>query len=506
MLRNLRIAACLGPNSNWLTFSLLVVAAGLMLLAASMLLSCGTKPDPVATASTSQTANSPDSSPSPPTATHHAAIPSAILTAPETTAPTLTSTSTAGPADTPAWTSTAVPPSPTASPTPAVSPTPAATPTPVPIVAVPEDVVNILAIGVDSARNLKSQNTDTIMVVSINKATRQVSMLSIPRDLWVHIPTYGWNRINQAHKWGHTIDYPGNGPGLLMRTLEVNLGIPLHHWVRLDFQGFTRVVDELGGVEMTVACPVNLRYRAPEPGDPNQEERILEAGVHHMDGDTALRYVRTRRDGTDFDRARRQQQFLRVLWAQSKSPEIIPRIPELWSALADAFRTDLTLSDVLSMVPVALEVKPQRVRSLHIGFRETTNWVTDAGSKVLLPDQDKIQQLVASLYTPSSAVADQAADEAARIQVRNGTYRHQLAKIGADQLRWRGLTVVDTGLADHPNYKQTRLIVFQDKPKAQALLTQYLGLKPEDIVQQPDANQPADLLLILGEDYDPCGR
>jgi len=374
------------------------------------------------------------------------------------------------------------------------------------MVAVPEDVVNILLVGVDSARNLKSQNTDTIMVVSVNKATRQVSMLSIPRDLWVHIPTYGWDRINQAHKWGHRIDYPGKGPGLLMRTLEVNLGIPLHYWARMDFQGFTRVVDELGGVEMTVACPVNLRYVAPDPNDANQEERILEAGVHHMDGDTALRYVRTRRDGTDFDRASRQQQFLRVLWDQTKSPDIIPKIPELWSALTDAFQTDLNLANVLSMIPVALEIKPQHVRSRHIGFRETTNWVTDEGAKVLLPDRDKIQQIVAGLYAPSSAAADQAANEAARIQVRNGTYRHQLAKIGADQLRWQGLHVIDTGLADRPNYKQTRLIVFQDKPKAQSLLIQYLGLKPENIIRQPDASQPADLLLILGEDYDPCGR
>ncbi len=401
---------------------------------------------------------------------------------------------------------TPLPLSPTASLTPTASPTPALTPTPVAIVAAPEDVVNILLIGVDSARNLKSQNTDTLIVVSVNKATKQVSMLSIPRDLWVYIPTRGWDRINQAHKWGHTIDYPGNGPALLMRTVEANLGIPLNHWARVDFQGFTRVVDELGGVELAVACPVNLRYRAPDPNDPNQEERMLEAGVYHMDGDTALRYVRTRRDGTDFDRARRQQQFLRVLWAQTKSPEIIPKIPQLWSALADAFQTDLNLSDVLSLVPVALEIKPQRVRSRHIGFRETTNWVTDAGSKVLLPDQDKIQQLVASLYAPSSSTADQAADEAARIQVRNGTHRYQLAKIGADQLRWQGLNVIDTGLADHPNYQQTRLIVFQEKPSAQALLTQYLGLKPEDIIYQADPGQPADLLLILGEDYDPCGQ
>jgi hypothetical protein len=194
------------------------------------------------------------------------------------------------------------------------------------------------------------------------------------------------------------------------------------------------------------------------------------------------------------------------MWAQTKNPDIIPRIPALWSALADSFYTDLSLGDVLSLVPVALEIQPQRVRSRTIGFRETTNWVTEEGAKVLLPDYAKIQQLITSLQAPPSSTTDQVTGEAARIQVRNGTYRHQLAKIGAEELRWQGLNIVDTGLADRPDYKQTRIIVYNEKPTVLALLTDLLGVKPENIVRQLDPNQPADLVVILGEDYDPCRR
>jgi LCP family protein required for cell wall assembly len=363
-------------------------------------------------------------------------------------------------------------------------------------------VVHILLMGLDSTRNLRGQNTDVIIVAIVNKDTKHVSLLSIPRDLWVYIPNHGWSRINVAHKYGYRTDYPGGGPGLLGDTILMNLGIPIDHWVRVDIQGFARVVDALGGVEMTVACPVNLRYMAPTTE--GEEENILEPGVYHMDGTTALRYVRTRRDGTDFDRARRQHQFLKAMWDQAKGADIIPKIPQLWSALQDSYQTGLTLGDVLSLAPLALELRPERVRSRYIGPNQTKDWRIHDGNRVLLPRYDRIQELVARLYIPPSAATDELANEKAGIQVRNGTYRHQLAKIGADQLRWYGLTIVDTGLADSPEYKQTKIIVFADKPKALELLVEVLDVKPENVIHQPDPNQPADILVILGEDYDPC--
>lgn len=362
--------------------------------------------------------------------------------------------------------------------------------------------MHILGIGLDSARDLGGVNTDVIIVAAINKATKQVSLLSIPRDLWVYIPNYGWSRINVAHKIGHRTGYPGGGPGLLKDTILMNFGIPIDHWVRVDLRGFARAVDELGGVDMTVACPVNLSYHPGESED--GEERLLEPGVYHMDGTTALRYVRTRRGGSDFDRARRQHQFLKALWHQTKSPDLLLKIPGLWSALKDSFQTDLDLGEILSLAPMALDLEPQRIRSRYINQNHTVDWTNAEGWRVLLPLYDKIQGVVASLYAPPSAGDEEVAGEGARIQVQNGTYRPQLAMIAADQFRWYGLDVVDAGLADNPDYKQTQIVVFNEKPKALGLLTKLLGVKEENIIPQPDPNQPADIQVILGEDYDPC--
>jgi LCP family protein required for cell wall assembly len=361
--------------------------------------------------------------------------------------------------------------------------------------------------GLDSTHNLRGQNTDVIIVGVVNKDTKQVSLLSIPRDLWVYIPTYGWNRINTAHKFGYRTEYPGGGPGLLAETLRINFGIPIDHWVRIDYQGFARVVDALGGVDMVVACPVNLRYMAPT--SEGEEEMILEPGVYHMDGETALRYVRTRRDGTDYDRARRQHQFLKAVWDQFRGPDLLGKLPGLLSALSNSYQTDLNLGDILALAPVALELSPQRIRSRYIGPNHVLNWVNSDAWKVLLPRVDRIQQLVASLYAPPTARDDQVAGEGARIQVQNGTYRQQLAQIAADHLHWYGLNIVETGLADRPDYKQTQIIVYNDKPLALEVLVQLLEVGPEKINYQLDPNRPADavpadLVVILGEDYDPC--
>jgi hypothetical protein len=111
---------------------------------------------------------------------------------------------------------------------------------------------------------------------------------------------------------------------------------------------------------------------------------------------------------------------------------------------------------------------------------------------------------VDELYAPPSGGDDETAKEGARIEVLNGTYRQQLAKLGADQLRWYGLKVIETGLADNPDYGKTQLLVFNDKPKAVELLTEVLNVRPQNVIYQPDPGQAADIRVILGDDYDPC--
>jgi LCP family protein required for cell wall assembly len=372
----------------------------------------------------------------------------------------------------------------------------------VPTTSLTQDLLHILLIGGDRDYAL-DMNTDTLIVAVVNRQTRQVSLLSIPRDLWVYIPTHGWNRINTAHRIGARSHYAeGGGPGLLMRTIEENLGIPIDHWIRVGYEGFARAVDELGGVDMIVPCRVNLRYKPPT--SETEQEMILEPGLHHFDGATALRYVRTRRDDSDFERAHRQQQFLKVVWHQFKSPDIILKIPALWSAMKGAFATDLKLGDVLALAPLALDLKPQNIRSRYIGRDQVTNWTTPEGWSVLVADPDKVQQVVASLYAPPAAAGDQAAGESVRIQVQNGTHHPQLAAIAADQLRWYGLSVEDGGPADRADYQKTQILVFNDRPRALDLLTRLLKVKPANVVRQLDPGQPVDIRIILGDDYNPC--
>ncbi|HSJ58738.1 MAG TPA: LCP family protein, partial [Anaerolineae bacterium] len=366
---------------------------------------------------------------------------------------------------------------------PTLTPTPAYPPTPVPTVpaAASKDVVHFLLIGLDHGKNVKVELTDVMIVAVVNKKTAQVSMLSIPRDLWVYIPTYGHTRINMAHKLGYLNDYPGGGPALLAETIRINLGIPIDHWARIDFQGFAAAVDALGGVDLIVACPVELQYQPTTPG----ESQVLYPGEYHLDGATALRYVRTRRDGTDFDRARRQQQFLKAVWDQTRAPGLVSRIPGLWSALKGTFETDLNLGDVLSLAPLALEVKPQNVRSRYIAYGQTIDWTTHKGWRVLLPRQDEIQKVVGSLYAaPAAAAAPE--EPGLRIAIENGTWRDGMALVAADRLRWEGFDVSQTSFAAERGQAYTQIIVYRDRPAAVKKLAGLLRARSENVIYQPD--------------------
>jgi hypothetical protein len=251
-----------------------------------------------------------------------------------------------------------------------------------------------------------------------------------------------------------------------------------------------------------IPCRVNLRYTPPT--SQTEEEMILDPGAYHLDGTTALRYVRTRRGDSDFERESRQQQFLKGVWHQFRKASIIPKIPGLWSAMKGALATNLSLGDVLALAPVVLDLQPQHIRSRYIGRGQVESWTTPEGAEVLLPIPDKIQQVVAGLYAPSSGNEDQPASEAAHIQIQNGTGRSQLATIAADQLGWYGLDAVATGAADRTDYQNTQIVVLNDKPETVKVLVQAFKVKPQNVINGSEPDPAADIRVILGNDYDPC--
>jgi LCP family protein required for cell wall assembly len=366
----------------------------------------------------------------------------------------------------------------------------ASQPTPLSAAAtsVAERYINIILMGADKRAGETTWRTDTLIVVSVDTERSIVRLLSIPRDLWVDIPGHGYDRINTADEWGELAE-TGSGPDVVKQTVSKTLGIPIQYFFRLDFAGFTKIIDAAGGVDVDVECPL-----------PDIE---VTPGVQHMDGETALLYARSRITTNDFDRARRQRKVLMALWGKAKSMDILPRLPGLWLAMRGAFETDMPLSQVVALAPLALQLSPNRLFSQSIGPWQVENWVTPGGAMVLLPRQDEIQKLLDSFYGPIDLeLLDKTSRT--RVQILNGSPNGQCTPLAASALTWAGLQVVGTGPADSPSYPQSQVIVYNAEESVAQVVAQQLDLLPEALQYQPDASSDVDIRVILGADYDPC--
>jgi LCP family protein required for cell wall assembly len=379
-----------------------------------------------------------------------------------------------------------------------------ATPTSVPTatpqsafqVNIPNRYLNIVLLGSDKRPSSGAWRTDSMIVVSVDSELNTVRLLSIPRDLWVYIPGHGYNRINTADLWGE-LAQKGTGPERVKQTIHYNLGIPIHYYVRVDFQGFMKIIDTAGGIDVDVDCPLS--------------DIDLAAGIQHMNGAQALRYARSRYSTNDFDRGRRQRKVLMALWEQGLSLDMIPKLPTMWRTMADSFQTDLPLDRVIDLAYVGVQLKPQRILSTSIGASQVEGWTTPAGAAVLLPRKDRIRTLLEDFYAvkdPSSLDAT----EKVHVRILNGSTRRQAEQLAAAAANWEGFKVANTGSADRQDYAQTQILVYRGEVAAGQELAKLLGVAAttvQDLTtapQQPDPANPVDIQVILGRDYNPCQR
>ncbi len=374
------------------------------------------------------------------------------------------------------------------------------------------DLVNIMLLGVDS--ELTGDNvdrTDTMIVVSINRTTNTVSMLSFPRDLFVYIPGWTMQRLNLAFTHGEQVGWTGGGFGLLRQTIFYNFGINIHYYVEVKLSGFKQIIDTLGGVNLTVDCAIQDReLMGAEPptqakGPDDKGYYVLPIGAYTLNGDGALWYARSRHSSSDFDRGRRQQQLLRAILRAARSNGQITQLPQLWSQLTQVVQTDLTFEDMVGLLPYALNVDPDRIE--HFVFNRlyhTTPWTPPDGSNVQLPVPETVQQLMEDFYTPPSE--SQVAVEGARIEVRNGTTNADWDRVAADRLAWSGFNAVAEGTADNTQYTDTILIDHSGQTKGSKVqdIVKILKIKPENIRVEPDPNRSADYEIILGSNYNSC--
>ncbi|MFQ6099985.1 MAG: LCP family protein [Anaerolineae bacterium] len=446
-----------------------------------------------------------------------------LATAPPTVRPSQTPTPTVTPTHAPTPTH-----SPTSTPTPTCTPTPSPTPhppaalpappviltgtnatppplpipSPVPLVEQSSDVINILLLGSDQSSTEHVGRTDTIIVVSVNPELPSVALLSIPRDFYAWIPGHGFDKINTAYSHGVRNSYPGGGPSLIKAAIEYNLGIRIHYYVQVGFDGFIKIVDALGGVDVAVECSLSDTF--PDPDSPTGQTDVdWLPGIHHLDGKHALWYARSRWSTHDFDRNRRQQQVLRGLYRQILTLDIIPKISQVWEALNETVSTDLGLDELLYLASISSQLDMVNVKSCFVGRSVLQTWTAPNGAYVLVPYYEALGSLVEeALAPPASARAQQ---PAFRVEVWNATSYEGLGHVAAERLRWEGFEVMSVGPADGP-YPRTQIVEFTTTSKGSAIsrLMRLYGRHWSDVISQPTEDRTVDFRVILGSDYDPC--
>lgn len=360
--------------------------------------------------------------------------------------------------------------------------------------------VNILMIGVDDAASL----SDSIIVASIDPVAKDVAMLSVPRDMLVDIPGFGRAKINAAHAYGEQYDYEGGGPQLLQETLEETLDIPIHYYGRVDFEGFKQAVDIVGGVEVDVEETL-VDNMFPDENTGGYAPFRLEAGTHMLDGDTALRFARSRYSTSDFDRSRRQQSILLGLQDRALSKDTLSsptKVAGLLRSLSQNADTNLSIEEIMRLVEIAEEVDPDAVVQSQLDASED-NFLAFSnyhGQSVLVPtagDFSQIQEYVRGLLVDSYIK-----DEAARISVLNGTNREGLAGEVGELLRSFGYKVDKIDNASEQNYTQTVIFDYTgDNPYTIRYLEQRFGVSAQRR-EAPNSDEDLEIEIVIGGDYD----
>lgn len=367
------------------------------------------------------------------------------------------------------------------------------------------DVVTFLLIGSDK-RPGSSFRTDTMVIAILRPRDRQISLISIPRDLWVYIPDWEMQRINTAYQHGDLSGYPGGGPQLLKDTIEYNLGLHIDHTAMVEFDGFRQIVDTLGGIDVPIACPYT-DWRLIDPSyDPNNENNwylyTTPTGVVHMDGDLALWYARSRSKSNDFDRGRRQQEVLRSIFDRTLTSDTLTKIPQLYNDFNSLFVTDLVLGDILKLASLAPQFTNANIRSYYIRPPVVSSWITPGGAYVLLPDQAALQGLVTQALTASPQVT---VNETIVVQVENGTFNEGWDALAASRLNYAGYEALlySADRRDYPNSIFIDLTTTQDYSRAVNILS-IMGLTNAQVVSLPTPGSSVQYRIILGYDYQPC--
>ncbi len=217
---------------------------------------------------------------------------------------------------------------------------------------------NILVLGTGGKDHEGADLTDTILVASIDDENKLVTMVSIPRDTWIKDSTIGNSKINEFYYYAKNY-YEDSTKGLehLTEKVEDLMGIPVHYYIKINFDGFKYLIDVIGGIDIFVEETIDDPYY-PKDGTFEYEPFYIESGFHNMDGEIALKYARSRKTTSDFDRANRQQQIIYAIKEKALQTNIIfskSKIEEILDTLKENIDTNITAKELLTLGGMASE-------------------------------------------------------------------------------------------------------------------------------------------------------
>ena len=409
-----------------------------------------------------------------------------------------------------------VTPDPNVTPDPDTTPGAAVVPTPgAAAIVLPEpwdgaSRITVLVIGLDY-RDWEAgegpPRSDTMILLTIDPLSKTAGMLSLPRDLWVNIPGYGYGKINTAYSLGEGNRLPGGGPELARKTVEQFLGVPVQYYAQVDFMTFVRAIDEIGGVKVEIEERICI--------DPLETDAdvCLDPGRYTLDGRLTLAYVRTRDTaGGDVDRANRQQQVMMSLLDRLRDPgyfaEIVTKAPALYNELQSGVNTNLSLDNALRLAMLVRDIRLSDIKRGVIDYEMVTIGSSPDGLYIFKPIPDRIRVLRDEIFTSAGPLSPLASGdlttlaltEAARLNVLNGAYVPGLASSTGDYLTSLGLNVVSVG--NTGEYNRTVIVLHAGKPYTVAYLVQILNLQSTaQIVVDFDPAAASDIDIYLGYDW-----
>ncbi|MDR1508482.1 MAG: LCP family protein [Synergistaceae bacterium] len=385
--------------------------------------------------------------------------------------------------------------------------------------------INILVLGEDNVEG--SRRSDTIMLATLDVDNNNIRVLSIPRDTRMLIPGYGNQKINHAYAYGRT--------ELVRATLERFLGIPISYYVKIDYDNFPKLVDLVGGVDIFVGK--TMKYIDVR----GHLDINIPAGKQRMNGETALKYVRFRKDALgDIGRVQRQQQFMKALLHKMYEPENLLRFTSIVDEIKNTIVTDMQPSTILQlgyfvrtldketdkiffmMLPGAAsiidnlsywvcdrsEVEPfltANTDQLKEMTKKARSAVTDADNySPDHPDGVKPPEVQAAEAMPAPLDISQIiANIPEAVAVLNGTGKNGVGQSVASHLQKMGVEVAHIGNAKHFDYRSSN-IIYPEKPSENdrttaKLLSQLCGISAALTKTNNQASYPS---LIVGHDYE----